>query len=503
MADGSWHHVAMVVGTADSARTGLFIDGQLICRVDDPALDDAEHLSRSLLMGGGAQGCPSVEDELVAGAALNGHLGPLRLSTGARYSDPFVPETALTNDEDTVFLSNHLFPVRDQRVIDQSRSRAANTLLGAERVLEGPACGACGDGLKQADESCDDGNRDEGDECTNVCDVARCGDGIVRLGVETCDDGNDNGGDGCENDCTRTPAVWDSPFVHNQPSARFDPMMAYDPNGEAILLFGGDNGQQVLDDMWNWNGFDWVQLPAQQTPPARRGGVMVTDVANGNIVLFGGRDTANNTVLDDTWTWDGIRWTQHQVAGPAGRSLAAATSSAGLGGVLIAGGQDQAAQSLADVWLWNGERWTQRANLPTPRSVANMGVEGANGRVILVGGQHENDCCHAGTLAYDIAGDSWTQLENVGPPLSTQGSAMASDGVRNELVRFAGSVQGGDSIDETWFWAGDVWRQDAIQNPPSPRSRLGMTFDPERGNILIFGGLDREGTPLRQTWIRY
>jgi cysteine-rich repeat protein len=41
------------------------------------------------------------------------------------------------------------------------------------------------------------------DNCID-CEIAFCGDGFVKQGVEDCDDGNSIGGDGCENDCTLT-----------------------------------------------------------------------------------------------------------------------------------------------------------------------------------------------------------------------------------------------------------------------------------------------------------
>jgi hypothetical protein len=48
-------------------------------------------------------------------------------------------------------------------------------------------------------------------------------------------------------------------------------------------------------------------------------------------VLFGGQYQASETAtpvgLSDTWTWDGERWTQNDVAGPAARSSGTATAS--------------------------------------------------------------------------------------------------------------------------------------------------------------------------------
>jgi cysteine-rich repeat protein len=47
----------------------------------------------------------------------------------------------------------------------------------------------CGDGVVSGGEACDDGNLDDGDACSNTCGVTTCGDGIVRTGVDECDEG--------------------------------------------------------------------------------------------------------------------------------------------------------------------------------------------------------------------------------------------------------------------------------------------------------------------------
>jgi len=60
---------------------------------------------------------------------------------------------------------------------------------------------SCGNGLPDFGEECDDGNAVDGDACTNQCDVARCGDGIVHEGVEECDDANFVSDDACDNQC--------------------------------------------------------------------------------------------------------------------------------------------------------------------------------------------------------------------------------------------------------------------------------------------------------------
>jgi cysteine-rich repeat protein len=60
---------------------------------------------------------------------------------------------------------------------------------------------ACGNGIVEGEEQCDDGNNVDTDACTSECRDAFCGDGIVWEGEEDCDDGNDDDTDGCSSTC--------------------------------------------------------------------------------------------------------------------------------------------------------------------------------------------------------------------------------------------------------------------------------------------------------------
>ncbi len=78
---------------------------------------------------------------------------------------------------------------------------------GTEPVDAGASCTAdctvptCGDGVREGVEVCDDGNRDDGDACSNRCLPALCGDGLLQRGVEACDDGNTRDDDACVAGC--------------------------------------------------------------------------------------------------------------------------------------------------------------------------------------------------------------------------------------------------------------------------------------------------------------
>ena len=82
---------------------------------------------------------------------------------------------------------------------------------------------ACGDGVMDVGEECDDGNTAGGDGCSPFCYVEygwscptpgqscisllACGNGLLSPG-EVCDDGNTVGGDGCSEDCQQVEPGW-------------------------------------------------------------------------------------------------------------------------------------------------------------------------------------------------------------------------------------------------------------------------------------------------------
>ncbi|MBT4540559.1 hypothetical protein HOC35_03525 [Candidatus Woesearchaeota archaeon] len=61
----------------------------------------------------------------------------------------------------------------------------------------------CGNDILENNEECDDGNLDNGDGCSEECEVEEyCGDAIIQeLLEEECDDGNLIEGDGCDEEC--------------------------------------------------------------------------------------------------------------------------------------------------------------------------------------------------------------------------------------------------------------------------------------------------------------
>jgi hypothetical protein len=91
----------------------------------------------------------------------------------------------------------------------------------------------------------------------------------------------------------------------------------------AIILFGGYDGQQDLNDTWAWTGTSWSRLNPLTFPTVRDTPAMAT--MGQTIVLFGG-ENVDGEFSGDTWIWDGSDWSSPSVSGPSARMGSAVTA---------------------------------------------------------------------------------------------------------------------------------------------------------------------------------
>src|SRR5687767_3157610 len=83
--------------------------------------------------------------------------------------------------------------------------------------------------------------------------------------------------------------------------------MTYDPIGQRVLLFGGDDILGALNDLWAWNGASWTVLSTPRTPPPRRAHTF-TWVGTSGVLVTGAANNSDEP-LDDVWTYsDALGW---------------------------------------------------------------------------------------------------------------------------------------------------------------------------------------------------
>jgi MBG domain/Putative Ig domain/Abnormal spindle-like microcephaly-assoc'd, ASPM-SPD-2-Hydin/Galactose oxidase, central domain len=295
---------------------------------------------------------------------------------------------------------------------------------------------------------------------------------------------------------------------NSPPPRRFDGQgMAYDPNTRSVVLFGGvssgPSGQTVLGDTWTWNGV--TQTWTNQNPvtsPDPDVAPIAYDAATGVVVLFNGSS-------GKTWTWNGSNWQQQFPASspPAPRSLAAMAYDADLGEVVLFGGSNSP-NFYTDTWAWDGNNWTQLSTSggpPPDRYAFGMDYDSAAHAVVIFGGFSSGDI-RPDTWELSVqppAVSTYTQLPAPSPGTRCCMAMVfvpsdASGGANYTLV-FGGGNSGG-AFGDTWMYQNGTWTQLAPASFPPARSAPGLAYDALTKTVVLFGG-NANGQDFNDTWI--
>ena len=189
---------------------------------------------------------------------------------------------------------------------------------------------------------------------------------------------------------------------------REHPQMVFDANRGHVLLFGGRNGNTFFDDLWEWNGQVWTKLQVTGSKPTGRSNAGITyDTDRGRVAMFGGLIT-NTGANAETWEFDGTKWAQVGLIGPrpSARSHVMMAYDSKLKRVVLFGGALEASFAnpicYNDTWTWDGTRWTLDSTLttrPTPRFAGSGAYDVSRGLFIIGGG---------GTTFSDTFRETWT-----------------------------------------------------------------------------------------------
>jgi hypothetical protein len=222
-----------------------------------------------------------------------------------------------------------------------------------------------------------------------------------------------------------------------------------------VVLFGGDGISGLLNDTWEWDGINWTQKFPVASPPARGYHALAYDIAHGVVVLFGGWGGSSD--LGDTWTWDGKTWTQKfPSASPPARDYHALAYDSARGKVVLFGGHiSSSPYRVNDTWEWDGSNWTQKLPVASPpkREGHALAFDGTRGKAVLFGGvdsDHLSD-------AWEWNGINWMQKNPAASPPEREAHALVFDNANGRIVLFGGYGRvslGHDILSDTWEWDG-------------------------------------------------
>jgi hypothetical protein len=189
--------------------------------------------------------------------------------------------------------------------------------------------------------------------------------------------------------------AWATVATTGSPPGRLSGSAAFDAARDAVVLFGGftapNSRTSALNDTWMLVGSTWTEAATNARPSVRGGAAMSYDPGRQRTVLFGGG--YGTSTFGDTWEWDGDRWDRVATTGPLPRSDAAMAYAPALGGVVLFGGTMTGGLGqpvLADdTWVWDGERWSSLAPAKAPPGRAGHALvyDELDDRLVLFGGR--------------------------------------------------------------------------------------------------------------------
>lgn len=244
----------------------------------------------------------------------------------------------------------------------------------------------------------------------------------------------------------------------------------------------------------------WTRANPANSPTLRRAGAMAFDGTANRLVLHGGLDPSTSTLIDETWAYNGITWTQltptSSMPGRWGHVLVRDTQRNRL--VTFGGRSPTVSVSANDTYVWNGSGWLQvtAATVPPPRHLYGMAYDQRRDRVVLFGGRG-NLTTFDDTWEFD--GLEWRHVDTVEAPSARQEMVMAYDAGRAVTVVFGGFHSPSGTVrQDTWEYDGVRWAERVFATPPAPRYRATADYDTRRQRIVVYGGSDGQSV-LTQT----
>ncbi len=289
-------------------------------------------------------------------------------------------------------------------------------------------------------------------------------------------------------------ATWTELAPETSPPGRLGHTMVYDGGRDRIVLFAGwtiesDDGVEIDNDTWEWDGTTWQDVSPADSPTARVGHAMAYDPIGGRTVVLGGYNTVDNA-LAGTFAWDGSAWTEVTSAIAPGASQC--QSLAFDGARLLYTGCDTAP------WVLDQDGWhllPDAARLPSSLAGPALAYDGRRQRLVLLGGEPVVDAPVDGTMEW--YGDRWHVVTPAPAPTARTEATMAYDAARAKIVLFGGRDAGGLRAD-TWEWDGAAWHPRLLPDPPPPRERAVMAYDARAARVVLFGG--GAAVNLDDTW---
>jgi len=290
---------------------------------------------------------------------------------------------------------------------------------------------------------------------------------------------------------TYDPAAgtWNQVKPEGLPPCVNEPHVAFDGETNSVILVGGVcNDSSVTDETFSWDGDKWTKLTIKTSQDRAFGGAIAYDPVRQTLLQYGGTiafsGNRTGTLGFHAGDWAAIADT----LSPVPRSLPVAFTYPNNNVFYVYGGQDES-QTYDELWVRAAGLWSQVTGDNKPSTCENpLGAyDSGRQRYLIV--------CSAGNVI-EFDGTTWTNKKDMKdkPPFRRLGQ-LAYDATLKKTVLFGGYD---DSVflDQTWLWDGTVWTR-VKKNPAPPRAQAIMWYDATLKKTLLYGGIGRQDQDSR------
>lgn len=287
--------------------------------------------------------------------------------------------------------------------------------------------------------------------------------------------------------------TWTQVSPSNPPAKRYGHSMAWDPDRDTVILFGGlaivGSSAPVANDTWEYNGSTWIQIDSAQTPPARSRATLTPvprlEIAATQLVLIGGAQVPGKPPLNDVWRLEPTGWVDISPTFlPPARFGAPLVYNDARREMNLLGGLTDGGARL-DAWSFQ-ESWNQLSVATRPiRFFHTLAFDPKREVVVLFGGVDSNTTMTNDT--YEHVADNefaWTKSTTVAAPPARRSGVLAFDG--DVLVLFGGAPKPNELFADTWTYDGVAWKQETGPMAPAATLQAAADYDPVHERLVLF-----------------
>ena len=270
--------------------------------------------------------------------------------------------------------------------------------------------------------------------------------------------------------------------------------------GKLLLLSGiCPTTTDPFDQTWEWNGSKWTENEKAADPARIIGEAVSYDQRQMETVAFGGTSMFDSRPQSSLFLYDGLTWKSKFGFNPTptARSLGALKTDPSRNWVwLVSGLNEYGAAYQSDLWTYRGGQWfeTPTKDAPSDCTAPLAAFDKDRNKFVAVCGSINSD----EVTTHELDGTTWKKLDPKDVPDFRRWGGLVYDETLKKMVLFGGFDSRGSYRHDTWTWDGTNWKE--IENDrPEHRALFAMWYDPIQKRTLLYGGLGRPNIDARVT----